>query len=85
MGCSELILATGHSARDIYKVLDSKGVEVESKQFAMGVRVEHPQALIDDLQYHGQMSDVLPPAAYSWVEQVQGRGVYSFCMCPEVL
>lgn len=80
--CKELILATGHSARDIYKLLDSKQIEIEAKQFAMGVRVEHPQALIDELQYHGKKCDVLPPAAYSWVEQVKGRGVYSFCMCP---
>lgn len=77
-----VILATGHSARDIYTLLHSKGIAVEAKQFAMGVRVEHPQELIDRVQYHGAQCDILPPAAYSWVEQVRGRGVYSFCMCP---
>lgn len=77
-----VILATGHSARDIYTLLHAKGIAVEAKPFAMGVRVEHPQELIDSVQYHGVRSDVLPPAAYSWVEQVRGRGVYSFCMCP---
>lgn len=79
---SRVILATGHSARDIYTLLHAKGVLVEAKPFAMGVRVEHPQGLIDHVQYHGASCDILPPAAYSWVEQVQGRGVYSFCMCP---
>lgn len=79
---NHVILATGHSARDVYELLHRKEVEIEQKQFAMGVRVEHPQELINSIQYHGQMCDVLPPAAYSWVEQVSGRGVYSFCMCP---
>ncbi|MFC2176620.1 NAD(P)/FAD-dependent oxidoreductase [Bacteroidota bacterium] len=78
----KLILATGHSARDIYELLHKKGIEIEAKQFAMGVRVEHPQQLIDAIQYHGLRCDVLPPAAYSLVHQVNGRGVYSFCMCP---
>lgn len=77
-----VILATGHSARDIYTLLYDKGILVEAKPFAMGVRVEHPQELIDSVQYHGAKHDLLPPAAYSWVEQVRGRGVYSFCMCP---
>lgn len=84
-----LLLATGHSAEDIYLLLDRKNILVEAKPFAMGVRVEHPQALIDKLQYHCRsLSDVkeirefLPAAAYSLVQQVNGRGVYSFCMCP---
>lgn len=78
----KLILATGHSARDIYELLHKKGIEIESKQFAMGVRVEHPQELINSIQYHGAMCETLPPAAYALVNQVNGRGVYSFCMCP---
>lgn len=78
----KLILATGHSARDIYELLHKKGIEIEAKQFAMGVRVEHPQQLIDSIQYHGVSCEVLPPAAYSLVNQVKDRGVYSFCMCP---
>jgi uncharacterized FAD-dependent dehydrogenase len=77
-----LILATGHSARDVYELLHQKEIEIEQMQFAMGVRVEHPQELINSIQYHGQICDVLPAASYSWVEQVSGRGVYSFCMCP---
>lgn len=81
--CNRLILATGHSARDIYQLLHDKNITVEAKSFAMGVRVEHRQELIDRIQYHGQLSDeVLPPAAYRIVKQVNGRGVYSFCMCP---
>ncbi len=79
---TKIILATGHSARDIYTLLHAKGILVEAKPFAMGVRVEHPQELINTVQYHGAQHDLLPPAAYSWVEQVRGRGVYSFCMCP---
>lgn len=79
---TKIILATGHSARDIYTLLHAKGILVEAKPFAMGVRVEHPQELINAVQYHGAQHDLLPPAAYSWVEQVRGRGVYSFCMCP---
>ncbi len=81
--CENLILATGHSARDIYELLHKNNIQIESKTFAMGVRVEHPQDLIDQIQYNGRKSDeVLPPAAYKLVKQVQGRGVYSFCMCP---
>lgn len=81
--CKHLILATGHSARDIYYLLDKRKIAIEAKSFAMGVRVEHPQELIDRIQYHGQTSDdILPPAAYRIVKQVNGRGVYSFCMCP---
>jgi uncharacterized protein len=74
------ILATGHSARDIFVLLQYKKIHIESKHFAVGVRIEHPQTLIDGIQYHG--SPDLPPASYSLVEQVKGRGVFSFCMCP---
>jgi len=78
-----LILATGHSARDIFYLLHSKKIKIEAKGFALGVRVEHPQSLIDELQYHGDCEHpFLPPAAYSLVTQVKGTGVYSFCMCP---
>jgi len=78
-----VILATGHSARDIYHMLHNQSIALEAKPFAMGVRVEHPQALIDAIQYHGiPRSEYLPAAAYSLVHQVEGRGVYSFCMCP---
>jgi uncharacterized protein len=76
------ILATGHSARDIYFLLNAKGIIMESKPFAMGIRVEHPQDLIDNIQYHCRKDKYLPAASYSLVEQVNGRGVYSFCMCP---
>jgi uncharacterized FAD-dependent dehydrogenase len=80
---NNLILATGHSARDIYFMLHSSGVELEFKPFAAGVRIEHPQMLIDSMQYHCEVrSEYLPPAAYNYVRQVEGRGVYSFCMCP---
>ncbi len=80
---SALILATGHSARDIYYLLDKKGVELEEKSFAMGVRVEHPQDLIDSIQYHCDVrSEYLPAATYNLVKQINARGVYSFCMCP---
>ena len=76
-------LATGHSARDIYELLHRKGVRLEAKAFAMGVRIEHPQALIDSIQYHCETrGEYLPAAAYSLVSQENGRGVYSFCMCP---
>lgn len=79
----QLILATGHSARDIFELLHRKNILIEAKPFALGVRVEHPQALIDRIQYHGKESgDLLPPAAYRIVKQVDGKGVYSFCMCP---
>ncbi len=80
----EVILATGHSARDIFYLLDRKKIAIEAKSFAMGVRVEHPQHIIDSIQYNcgDQRSELLPAASYSLVEQVSGRGVYSFCMCP---
>ncbi len=78
-----VILATGHSARDIYELLHNKNIKLESKPFAMGVRVEHPQELIDSIQYHTDIrSNYLPAASYSLVNQVKDRGVYSFCMCP---
>lgn len=78
-----LILATGHSARDIFTLLHKKNILIEAKPFALGVRVEHPQQLIDSIQYHCPVRDeLLPPAAYSLVQQVEGRGVFSFCMCP---
>jgi uncharacterized FAD-dependent dehydrogenase len=77
------ILATGHSARDIFELLHSKKIKIEAKPFALGVRIEHPQAIIDQVQYHCTTRDpYLPPAAYSWVEQVYEKGVFSFCMCP---
>jgi uncharacterized FAD-dependent dehydrogenase len=79
----KVILATGHSARDVFEMLHRQGVDVELKPFAIGVRVEHPQALIDSIQYHcPERGPYLPPAPYSIVRQVDGRGVYSFCMCP---
>ena len=78
-----VVLATGHSARDIYELLHRKGVRLEAKAFAMGVRIEHPQALIDSIQYHCETrGEYLPAAVYSLVSQENGRGVYSFCMCP---
>ncbi|WP_421754589.1 NAD(P)/FAD-dependent oxidoreductase [Croceimicrobium sp.] len=78
-----LIMATGHSARDVYYLLHEKGIRLEAKPFAMGVRVEHPQKLINKIQYHGNDYDeILPAASYKLVQQVEGRGVYSFCMCP---
>ena len=78
-----VVLATGHSARDIYELLHRKGVRLEAKAFAMGVRIEHPQALIDSIQYHCETrGEYLPAVAYSLVSQENGRGVYSFCMCP---
>ena len=78
-----VILATGHSAKDIYDICKARGIDLEQKSFAMGVRVEHPQELIDRIQYHGQSrGDFLPAASYNLVKQVDGRGVYSFCMCP---
>jgi uncharacterized FAD-dependent dehydrogenase len=78
-----VVLATGHSARDIYYLLQRKQIELEAKSFALGVRAEHPQELIDKIQYHGtERGKYLPPAAYTMVEQVGDRGVYSFCMCP---
>ena len=79
-----LILATGHSARDIFSLLDEAGIELEAKPFALGVRVEHPQALIDSIQYHSKepRHPNLPAASYSLVRQISDKGVYSFCMCP---
>lgn len=78
-----VILATGHSARDIYEICRNRGVELEMKPFAMGVRVEHPQELIDKIQYHGNdRGEFLPASSYSLAKQIDGRGVYSFCMCP---
>ncbi len=78
-----VILATGHSARDIYETLYQQNILLETKGFAMGVRVEHPQTLIDSIQYKcKERGEYLPAAAYNLVEQVEGRGVYSFCMCP---
>ena len=80
---NKLILATGHSARDIFELLHSKNILIEAKPFALGVRVEHPQSLIDSIQYKCDIrSEYLPPAPYSIVKQVKNRGVYSFCMCP---
>ena len=77
-----VILATGHSARDIYELFDKKGWELQAKGFAMGVRVEHPQDLINKIRYRGQWEPGFPAAEYSFVEQVDERGVFSFCMCP---
>lgn len=78
-----IILATGHSARDIFEMLDQNGIAIEFKPFALGVRVEHPQTIIDRAQYHcDERGPYLPAAAYALVEQVDGKGVYSFCMCP---
>jgi uncharacterized FAD-dependent dehydrogenase len=80
---NKVILATGHSARDIFELLHKKGVHIEAKPFALGVRAEHPQELIDQIQYSCDFrGDYLPPAPYSIVKQVNGRGMYSFCMCP---
>ncbi len=79
----DVVLATGHSARDIYYLLHAKNIKIEAKPFAIGVRVEHPQELINKIQYHGDdKNPYLPSASYSLVEQVDGMGVYSFCMCP---
>jgi len=78
-----VVLATGHSARDIFELLHAKGIAIEAKPFAMGVRIEHPQEVIDRIRYHRAVRDpYLPPASYNVVQQVDGRGVYSFCMCP---
>lgn len=83
LAADAVILATGHSARDIYELLHRKGITVEAKPFALGVRIEHPQTIIDAAQYHCDIrSEFLPPAYYSLVEQVGERGVFSFCMCP---
>ena len=77
-----IILAIGHSAHDTYRILAKEGVTLETKGFAMGVRAEHPQALINKLMYHSTNVDYVGNASYSLVTQVNGRGVYSFCMCP---
>lgn len=79
-----VILATGHSARDVYRWLAANGVEIEAKGIAVGVRLEHPATLIDQIQYHNRngRGRYLPAAEYSFVTQIDGRGVYSFCMCP---
>jgi hypothetical protein len=84
MPANRVILATGHSARDIFYLLHKKEIALEAKSFAMGVRVEHPQHIIDAIQYHcnGERHELLPAASYSLVQQVNERGVYSFCMCP---
>ncbi|MFD0835126.1 NAD(P)/FAD-dependent oxidoreductase [Mariniflexile aquimaris] len=84
MTANRVILATGHSARDIFYLLHKKEIALEAKSFAMGVRVEHPQHIIDSIQYHcsGPRHELLPAASYSLVQQVNERGVYSFCMCP---
>lgn len=91
VGCSDgstfsgpVILATGHSARDVYEMLKEQDVKIEAKGIAVGVRLEHPQELIDRIQYHSKegRGEYLPAAEYSFVTQIDGRGVYSFCMCP---
>ncbi|MBK7966816.1 MAG: FAD-dependent monooxygenase [Bacteroidetes bacterium] len=78
-----IILATGHSARDVFQLLHRQQILIEAKDFALGVRIEHPQELIDQVQYHcDSRSEFLPPASYSFSGQFEGKGVYSFCMCP---
>lgn len=81
--CAKLVLATGHSARDIFYLLNDKGLALEAKDIAIGIRLEHPQGTIDKIQYRmAQRGEFLPPASYRVAEQVLGKGVYSFCMCP---
>lgn len=83
ISASKVILATGHSARDIFELLHKKNIIIEAKPFALGVRAEHSQQLIDQIQYScDYRGDFLPPSPYSIVKQVNGRGMYSFCMCP---
>jgi uncharacterized FAD-dependent dehydrogenase len=83
IAAQHIILATGHSARDIFELLDRKKIYIEAKPFALGVRAEHPQSLIDTIQYScDYRGEYLPPAPYAIVKQVDGRGMYSFCMCP---
>ncbi|MDB5029351.1 FAD-dependent protein, partial [Mucilaginibacter sp.] len=80
---SAVILATGHSARDVFEMLHRQNILIEAKPFALGVRIEHPQEIIDRAQYHCEYRGPdLPPSYYNLVEQVDGRGVFSFCMCP---
>ena len=79
---THLVLATGHSARNIYRLLQSKGIAIEAKPFAFGVRIEHPQEVINEMQYRKAKPQDLPNASYNLVEQVHGCGVFSFCMCP---
>ena len=80
---SNVVLATGHSARDIFELLHHRGVHLQAKPFALGVRVEHSQEFIDKAQYHGKVNDdYIPPASYRLVTQADKKGVYSFCMCP---
>jgi len=79
----KVVLATGHSARDIFEMLVDANIAIEAKPFAIGVRLEHPQSIIDQIQYKfDNRGEFLPPSSYSLVEQIQGRGVFSFCMCP---
>jgi uncharacterized protein len=81
--CKDLVLATGHSARDIYILLNNKNILIEAKPLAIGVRIEHPQSFVDSAQYHCiEREQYLPPASYSLVHNTDGRGVFSFCMCP---
>ncbi|MFN9597407.1 MAG: NAD(P)/FAD-dependent oxidoreductase, partial [Bacteroidota bacterium] len=83
ISCSGLILATGHSSRDVFEMLHQNRIAIEAKPFALGVRIEHPQHEIDRIRYHcDSRGAYLPPASYALVEQAVGRGVYSFCMCP---
>ncbi|HXR84070.1 MAG TPA: NAD(P)/FAD-dependent oxidoreductase [Hanamia sp.] len=84
LSADSFILSTGHSARDIFTLLNEKNIEISAKGFALGIRIEHPQELVNTIQYGSQysQSNLLPPASYSLVEQVDGRGVFSFCMCP---
>ena len=80
---NQLILATGHSSKDVFYLLHRSGIQIEPKPFALGVRVEHPQVLIDQIQYHSSIrNEFLPPAYYGLIEQIDSRGVFSFCMCP---
>lgn len=79
----KVVLATGHSARDIFEMLVDSNIAIEAKPFAIGIRLEHPQSIIDQIQYKCDSRGVfLPPSSYSLVEQIQGRSVFSFCMCP---
>ncbi len=83
INCEQLVLATGHSARDIFRMLHSSGIRIEAKPFALGARIGHPQELIDQIQWRCETRpNELPPASYNLVQQVNGIGVYSFCMCP---